>query len=975
MLGNRMDRILSLLVLRRLRPVLLLHRHGGIRPSSRPRGTLRRDPGSAPGSPVSGARVPGGPTARPSLVPSHEKSSIAVMPLSSVGASRSQTFWPCSSNLLGWRGRKTRFREGPGRARRAGPWEGGVPERILIVEDEESFRESLRLELEEAGYLVDAASNGLEAVQKAAQEHYDLIVCDVRLPGINGLETLDSLEETQPCARRIVITGYASSDAPIQALRMKVDDYLLKPFPAQDFLASVRRALEENRLRAVREGEVRGLREGLTRLVSSIHYESRFAHLAGHSERVANLCLAMARELGFSRSRAQTLYLSGLLHDIGLVELPPRLLQESHLTDEEMDLIRTHPARARSLLEPFGELHEVAAIILHHHERWDGSGYPRGLQAEQIPLESRILALAEAYDSLVSERPHRRRCTAEDGLKLLERQAGKAFDPELVSVFVRAVELSGARETSLPPPPAPSRARQAELLLNMADAYREWGRLDLAEAALSQVEPMVDTEDPKLLLRARRARILLRERAGDRCGALQQARELLAESRQAGLPYVVGQSLLELSRLALMEGSNEEVGDWLEEARQLFTVWESGYDLCRAALLEACLCAAQRPEAVSEPFGRFVEIFQRSRAAEVLLAHREEASSLLHIVLEKGLCPQDCATLVREGGIGAVPILERLLEVPDRELRLRVVELLGHSPERQARSLLSQARLDPWRAVSQRAEALLEQSPETSRTLGLQIQLLGKLKVLVGSEPIEEDQWPTRKIRSLLACLACARGEPVSEEKLMARFWERSGEKARHSLHNSISQIRRVLVERLGPAARRALVKRQEGYTFSRDFPCRVDLEEFRERLLRGRYLAERGRWDEALVELQRVDRLYRGEFLEGIYEEWCEDLRLKCLGSLIEALQLMAQYFLDRGKPEVSADYWRRILARDNCHEDSYLGLMSCSLHQGRASEAVKIYHQCAQILKKELNLSPPPRMVEIYLRTVRQDPVTSQV
>ncbi|MEW6282001.1 MAG: BTAD domain-containing putative transcriptional regulator, partial [Candidatus Eremiobacterota bacterium] len=288
----------------------------------------------------------------------------------------------------------------------------------------------------------------------------------------------------------------------------------------------------------------------------------------------------------------------------------------------------------------------------------------------------------------------------------------------------------------------------------------------------------------------------------------------------------------------------------------------------------------------------------------------------------------------------------------------------------QARSLLAQARLDPSRAISQKAEALLEGSPEDSRALGLQVFLLGKLRVVVGAEEIGEDGWPTRKIRSLLACLASARGEPISEEKLMARFWEHSGERARHSLHNSVSQIRRVLGERLGPMARRAVVKRQEGYVLNRDFPCWVDLEEFRERLLRGRYLAERGRWDEALVELQRVDRLYRGEFLEGIYEEWCEDLRLKCLGSLIEALQLLARYFLERGKPEVSADYWRRILARDNCHEDAYLGLMHCSLQLGRPGEAVKIYHQCGQVLKKELNLSPPPRMVELYLRTIRQEP-----
>jgi putative nucleotidyltransferase with HDIG domain len=844
-----------------------------------------------------------------------------------------------------------------------------VAERILVVEDDEFMRASLQMELEGAGFQVAVAQNGIEAINLTKEENFDLIICDVRMPGMNGLTALTAIKEYQPMARNIVITGYASPDAPVQALKMKVDDYLLKPFSSEEFLRSVRASLEQYRACAGREGGAFRFKESFLRILSGIVFESRISHLVGHSERVARLALQMARDLGFSSQRTMSLYLAALLHDIGQMEVPQQMLEKDRLGEEEIGLIKNHPALARDLLEPFKEMKDVSTIIFHHHEKWDGTGYPRGLRAERIPLESRILALAEAYDSLVSERPYRSKKGSREALRQLEKEAGTSFDPHLVKIFAKLHDLYRSDAAAESKGPGHDDPHRAAFLLNLADTYREIGNYDVALTAYSQANDLLaGGEPPELYVRLLMGKSVLLECRGDLPEALALIEEALAYARQRDLDSARGQFLLQKAHVHLLARDGIDLTEIIEQAREIFTVWESSYDLCRADFFLAVWFAAEgsSEDAFGACWRSFVQKAGAAGLLDIAARYRDHTFSASRFSLARSQANEETAGLLRAGGAWAIDVLERLLEADDTVVRLRTLDILGTMKEQEARALLSRARLDTDAIVAGKSSVLLSHRPQPVAEPLLQIFFFGRFRVLVGDSPLDDDVWVTRKIRSLFAYLASRRGDIINEERLMDLFWEQGGEKARHSLHNSISQIRRVLAPHLGPGARKAVVNRKDGYMFNREIGCFVDLEAFDLHCHKGRLLKDQGRWDEALAELQKAERLYRGDFLEGSYEEWSDDLRLKCQTKYAEALQTLAQYFLDRKKYEVSIDYWKKILARDNCLEDAYLGLMQCHVLAGRQNEAIRTYHQCVQTLKKELDLAPAPSIVEYYLRLV---------
>jgi putative nucleotidyltransferase with HDIG domain len=167
--------------------------------------------------------------------------------------------------------------------------------------------------------------------------------------------------------------------------------------------------------------------------------EARDPYARGHSSRVTVFSQAMAKRIGVDKTRLSLLRLGALLHDVGKLSVSPGvLLKRGPLTEQEFDQVRRHPAAGVRMLRSLGAPRDILPSVLHHHERWDGSGYPRGRAGERIPLEARILSVADSFDAMTSIRPYRRRRDANDALEELERCAGSQFDPELVGVFADA---------------------------------------------------------------------------------------------------------------------------------------------------------------------------------------------------------------------------------------------------------------------------------------------------------------------------------------------------------------------------------------------------------------------------------------------------------------------------------------------------------------------------------------------------------
>ncbi len=363
--------------------------------------------------------------------------------------------------------------------------------RILIVDDERGPRESLRMILSDP-YEVFTAAGGAEALELLRTESIDLVTIDLKMPGMKGDELMRTIRSELPQIEIIVITGCRSIETAVEGIRHGVFDYLTKPFDVVQVTASVERALarRESRLRMVsfleRIGHVLGrsretdvvleeldaspiARERLRSILaepivlsvagdrrvaqpSATEFleilaetiESRDRFMRGHARRVAFLAGLLADRLCLAREEREHVRIAAFLHDIGKVGATSELLtRESIPEPEDIESLRAHPEIGERLLRPLGTSTPIARIVRHHHERYDGTGYPDGLRGEDIPLASRIIALADACDAMACERPDRPAHSREEILAELRDGAGTQFDPGLVSPFCSLIE-SGA---------------------------------------------------------------------------------------------------------------------------------------------------------------------------------------------------------------------------------------------------------------------------------------------------------------------------------------------------------------------------------------------------------------------------------------------------------------------------------------------------------------------------------------------------
>ena len=468
--------------------------------------------------------------------------------------------------------------------------------RLLVVDDEEDITAVLADILAEQGYAVDLASDGQEAWEKTRDDPYDVVVTDLKMPRMGGLELLHAIREAGHHSLVIIMTGFATVETAIEALKVGAYDYILKPFKVRELLKVVERAVEKLRLEAenlqLREQiallrlsealssslsldevlhivveaackevgadavelwfrppksggfsrrmglgpngsvsplladpsrieplvadrphvQVRGsgleglltpeaqgrlrtllsvpLRRGgqllgvlnaystrvrgafqprdekalvvlgdraATSIENALLYadlentfretiqglalalEAKDAYTHGHSEAVTRLCDATARAMGLNNGFCATLHQAGLLHDIGKIGISSAILNKpGRLSPEEYEIIKSHPARGRRILEPISFLNHVVPIVYHHHERFDGRGYPEGLGGDEIPLASRIMAVADTYEAMTSDRAYRRGLGHEAAVAELRRCSGTQFDPECVEGFLAA---------------------------------------------------------------------------------------------------------------------------------------------------------------------------------------------------------------------------------------------------------------------------------------------------------------------------------------------------------------------------------------------------------------------------------------------------------------------------------------------------------------------------------------------------------
>jgi putative nucleotidyltransferase with HDIG domain len=333
-----------------------------------------------------------------------------------------------------------------------------MEDRILIVDDEELICRLLAQRLTGEGYSCVTANNGREALTQFYKNAFSLIISDIKMPEMDGIELLKKVKSLNQNMLVIMVTAYPEIDMAVEAMRLGAYDFIIKPADLDLIVLSVKKALEKKRL----EEELEAYHKNLERLVEertaklqNAYRVLKKAHLdsvkvlaeaidakdpytRGHSDRVRRMSLRIATRLGFNEEKLESLEYGALLHDIGKIGIKDEILQKPGVLNAgEYQYIQEHPLIGVKIVEGIDFFKDKIPMIRHHHERFDGKGYPDGLAGDAIPLEARIITVPDAFDAMTSVRPHSQSKALQDVLLELERGKRTQFDPKILGIFLR----------------------------------------------------------------------------------------------------------------------------------------------------------------------------------------------------------------------------------------------------------------------------------------------------------------------------------------------------------------------------------------------------------------------------------------------------------------------------------------------------------------------------------------------------------
>ena len=331
-------------------------------------------------------------------------------------------------------------------------------ERILIVDDEEAIRRLLHQKLSSKGYQCQKAGNADRALDELKSSPIALVILDIKMPGKSGIELLPEIKANHPDTAVIMATATTDTSTAIQCMKEGAYDYITKPFNLDEVVLSVDRALEKRRLELENRdyqqhleqkvaSRTKQLRRALEKIrgasLDTIFRLSRAAEYKDedtgtHIKRMSHYAAAVAGKMGLNEETVEIILYAAPMHDVGKIGIPDHiLLKPGKLDTNEWAIMKQHTVIGAKILEGSeAEFIELAKVIaLSHHEKWDGSGYPKGLRGSKIPLSGRITAIADVFDALTSKRPYKEPFSLEKSFDIIKESRGSHFDPKVVEAF------------------------------------------------------------------------------------------------------------------------------------------------------------------------------------------------------------------------------------------------------------------------------------------------------------------------------------------------------------------------------------------------------------------------------------------------------------------------------------------------------------------------------------------------------------
>ncbi len=320
---------------------------------------------------------------------------------------------------------------------------------ILIVDDDENISTSLGLIFKKKGHVVDIADSAEKSINRVKNGKFNIALIDVILPDIDGVSLLASLKKIDPDLRGIIITGYASIETAIGALNKGASAYLTKPLNMDEVIATVNEIFEkidlEQEKRKVEEDlkksiiRLRETLDGVMRTLEAI-IEIKDPYTSGHQRKAALLATAIAEELGLNGEEIDILKTITMIHDIGKISIPVSILSKpGDLSKLEYDMIKTHPQVGYNILKEIDFPWPITDIVLQHHERLNGSGYPQGLKRKEIMFEAKILAVADVVEAMTSYRPYRPAFDLDEAAREITRGRSRLYDVKVVDACIKVI--------------------------------------------------------------------------------------------------------------------------------------------------------------------------------------------------------------------------------------------------------------------------------------------------------------------------------------------------------------------------------------------------------------------------------------------------------------------------------------------------------------------------------------------------------